>query len=182
MSDQNFGKSTPTTNYDPALIAGWGVRPYQWEFSTSVQQELAQRVSLNVGYFRRFFGNFLVTDNRAAGPSDYSPYSIVAPLDPRLPSGGDTSARRRSESRQSRSGRQPGHLISNHGVQMQHWNGIDASINAPQRNHGAGGEHGTNVDGQLRRRVQGGQPSQRFVTGHDVLTQLKLLGVIPCRR
>jgi hypothetical protein len=35
-----------------------------------VQHELAPHVSLNVGYFRRWFYNFTVTRNLAVGPSD----------------------------------------------------------------------------------------------------------------
>src|SRR5581483_5239998 len=31
MSDQNFGKSTPSTTIDPAVMSGFGVRPYNWE-------------------------------------------------------------------------------------------------------------------------------------------------------
>ena len=42
---------------------GWGKRPYSWEFSLSAQRELGKGVSVNGGYFRRWFGNFLVTDN-----------------------------------------------------------------------------------------------------------------------
>ena len=41
-----------------------------------VQQELLPRVSVNVGYFRRWFGNFLATDNLAVKASDFSPFSV----------------------------------------------------------------------------------------------------------
>jgi hypothetical protein len=36
-----------------------------------VQQQLAPRVSLEVSYFRRLFGNFTVTDNLNLAPSNF---------------------------------------------------------------------------------------------------------------
>ena len=46
------------------------------------------RVSVEAGYFRRWLNNFTVTDNLLVGPGDFTPYSITAPSDPRLPGGG----------------------------------------------------------------------------------------------
>jgi hypothetical protein len=66
---------------DPNVIHGWGVRPFNWEFRASIQQEVMPRMSVNVGYFRRWYGNFAVTDNLLTAPTDYSPYSITAPID-----------------------------------------------------------------------------------------------------
>jgi hypothetical protein len=61
----NFGSQNPATIYDPAIMNGWGVRPYNWEFSTSIQQQIVPRVSATFGYFRRVYGNFNVQDNEA---------------------------------------------------------------------------------------------------------------------
>jgi hypothetical protein len=80
----NFGKSIITTRYDPAVSQGWGKRPYNWEYSASVQHELARRVALNAGYFRRTFGNFTVTDNLDVTPADYDQFCMTAPTDSRL--------------------------------------------------------------------------------------------------
>jgi hypothetical protein len=55
---------------------GWGKRPYSWEFSVSGQHELSKGVSVYGGYFRRWFGNFLVTDDLTKAASDYESFSI----------------------------------------------------------------------------------------------------------
>ena len=70
---------------------GWGVRPWNWEFSAGVQHELMPRISTSLGWFRRIYGNFNVVDNEALGPRDYTEYAVVLPsTDPRLPGAGTT--------------------------------------------------------------------------------------------
>ncbi len=69
---------------------GWGVRPYNWEFSAGVQQELAPRLSASFGYFRRVYGNFFVQDNENLAKTDFTQYSVIVPTDPRLPNSGQT--------------------------------------------------------------------------------------------
>jgi hypothetical protein len=83
-----FGQVIVSTNYDPNVVAGWFKRRNNWEFSTSVTQELMPRVSLDVAYFRRAQGNFTATDNRDIGPADYDQYCVTAPVDARLPNSG----------------------------------------------------------------------------------------------
>ncbi len=51
---------------------GWGKRPYSWEFSVSAQHELGRGVSVNGGVFRRWFGNFLVTDDTIHAATDFT--------------------------------------------------------------------------------------------------------------
>jgi hypothetical protein len=89
-SNQAFGREVYQTFYDQDLIAGYGVRPYNWEFSTSVQRELLPRVGVNVGYFRRWYGNFVTTDNRAVTAADFNSFSVPIPNDSRLPAAGST--------------------------------------------------------------------------------------------
>src|SRR5262249_37166532 len=49
-SATTFGTATQTTaNIDPALLNGWGIRPNDWQIGASVQQQLAPRVSVEIG-------------------------------------------------------------------------------------------------------------------------------------
>ena len=61
-----------STRVNPDLLKGWGVRPVDWQWGINLQQELAPRVSLEVGYNRRWWGNYTVTDNTAVGPGGLS--------------------------------------------------------------------------------------------------------------
>ncbi len=89
MNSATFGTTAQTTaNIDPRILNGWSVRSNDWQWGASVQQQVLPRVSIEVGYFRRWLNNFTVTDNLAVGAADFTPYSITAPSDPRLPDGG----------------------------------------------------------------------------------------------
>jgi Carboxypeptidase regulatory-like domain len=81
-----------TTNFDPGLLSGWGVRPSDWSFGASIQQQIVPRASVEVGYYRRAFTQYTtggtVTDNLAISPDDVATYTVTAPSDPRLPNGG----------------------------------------------------------------------------------------------
>jgi hypothetical protein len=82
--------------FDPDLLHGWGLRPSDWSFGASVQQQLFPRASVEVGYYRRSFTMYTtggtVTDNLAISPSDLKSYGITVPNDPRLPNAGGTVA------------------------------------------------------------------------------------------
>jgi hypothetical protein len=87
MSDLNFGQNNPNaTVWEDELIGG--LRSYSWETTLGLQRQLAQGISVGVGYYHREFSNFLVTDNLLVGPGDFSTYCVAAPVDARLPDGG----------------------------------------------------------------------------------------------
>ena len=88
LSNLNFGRPVFSNNIDPAILGGWGIRPSDWGLGVSVQQQVLPRMSVEVGYFRRWLQHFTVTDNVNVNASDFSSFSITAPSDPRLPSGG----------------------------------------------------------------------------------------------
>jgi hypothetical protein len=123
----NFGNFVPATFYDPAILNGWGVRPWNWEFSTSVQHELMPRVSVSAGYFRRVQGNFFVTDNEALSAADFLPFSVTVPSDPRLSNAGTTFAGLYDQ-RATVVNRNVVKAASQFGNQYQHWNGVDTSV------------------------------------------------------
>ena len=78
------------TSYDPDLMRGWGRRQYNWEFTGSVQHELAPRVSLTVQYARRWYGNFRIQDDRSVAATDFDRFTLTVPTDTRLPNSGGT--------------------------------------------------------------------------------------------
>jgi hypothetical protein len=91
-----FGTVVPGTTYDPAMMTGWGKRGYNWEFTTAVQHEVIPRLSVQVQYARRWYGNFRVTDDRSVNPSHYSTVTFTAPSDARLAGGGGYTLTARS--------------------------------------------------------------------------------------
>jgi hypothetical protein len=92
IANINFGKNNPAaTQFAGNVMHGWGVRPYNWDVSAEVQQQLSPSVSVSAGYFRNWYDNFTATRNLATTPSDYSDFCITAPADARLPSGGNYS-------------------------------------------------------------------------------------------
>jgi hypothetical protein len=89
MNSQTFGTAQRTTAaIDPDILNGWSVRPNDWQIGLSIQQQVLPRVSVEGGYFKRWLNNFTATDNVALSAADFTPYSIVAPIDARLPNGG----------------------------------------------------------------------------------------------
>ena len=89
----NFGNLDPnTTKVDPAILSGWGVRPYNWNYGVSVAHEVRPGLSVDLGYNRRRWGNFLVTYNQLAGPSDYDVWTVPVPINPNLPNSGGTES------------------------------------------------------------------------------------------
>jgi len=85
MSNVNFGKDRFTSTLDPKLVNGWRVRPGDWQYGVSVQQQVLPGVAIEMGYNRRWLTNFTATDNLAQGPADFGTFSVTAPVDSRLP-------------------------------------------------------------------------------------------------
>jgi hypothetical protein len=136
ISNLSFGTGTLTNSFDPDLTAGSGVRPSDWGLSVSVQQQIMPRASVEVAYSRRSFGGFTVVDNQVTKPSDYTPYSITAPLDSRLPGGGGYAISGLYDIVPSLSGQINSltTLADKYGTETQTFNGVDITLSVRATN------------------------------------------------
>jgi hypothetical protein len=89
LSDATFGqvRAGNTTFADDAL-KGFNKQASNWQAAASIQHELRPGMALNVGYFRTWYQNFLITDNLATTAADYDPFCVAVPTDSRLPNSG----------------------------------------------------------------------------------------------
>jgi hypothetical protein len=134
MADPNFGGIRQVRAIDPDLANGWNktAKPDYWQFSTGVQREILPRVSVEVSYWRTWYGNFTVVDNRAENPADFDVFSITAPRDPRLPGGGGYTISGLYDIKPDRFGRPADEILttaSKFGKQSEVWRGLDLSLN-----------------------------------------------------
>ena len=134
MANRDFGSTRPGSSYDPDTLSGWNRRPdSNWQFSAGVQRELLPNVSVDVSYFRTWYTNIVVTDDRAIGPSDFDTFSITAPSDPNLPSGGGYPVTGVYNLKPASFGRPSDNYITfadKYGKAINHWNGFDVTFNA----------------------------------------------------
>lgn len=155
-----------------------------WQFSGGVQHQLASLVSLDVSYFRTWFGNFIVTDDRAVKPSDYDEFRLEAPLDPRLPGGGGHTIAGLYDLKPAAFGIPADNFLTfadNYGKQSDHWNGVDLTVNARPRagrllQGGLSTGRRTTDNCQVVTKVDNPSPLYCHVQG-AFLTQVKFLGM-----
>ena len=136
MNNRNLGKEVFDRTYDPGFVEGWSQRPYSWSLGVSVQQEVMPRVSVNVGYFRNSWGNWYTVDNRANTLADWTPYSITAPSDSRLPGGGGQTISGLYDLVSTAVGKVDEWATNskNYAKQTENWQGVDLGVNARLRN------------------------------------------------
>jgi Carboxypeptidase regulatory-like domain len=79
----NFGAFNGTTRPDPDLARG-----YNWEYSAVLQREIAPRVSVTGGYYRRQYYNLRINDNQNLNLNDWTSFTFTSPVDARFPNGG----------------------------------------------------------------------------------------------
>ncbi len=135
LTNQNFGKPVFSNTIDSAILGGWGTRAADWQIGASVQQEILPRTSVEIGYYRRWLQNFIVTDNRLVTPDDFGSFSITAPSDPRLPGGGGFVVSGLYNVVPTKFNQVSNFVTaaSAHGDQYQRYNGLMINLNARPR-------------------------------------------------
>ena len=182
MSNANFGKAIPIATVDPDIINGFGKRGFNWELQTGIQQQLREGLSVDLSYLRRTYGNFAVFDNRAVGPTDYSPFSIVSPVDARLPDGGGKAIAGLYDLNPNKVGQVDSYLTfaKNFGKQIERWQGVDAIVTSRMRSglmFSGGFSTGTTLTDNCGVVTKLENPSTRFCrVSTNYLTQFKGLG------
>ena len=93
-------------------------------------------MSVNVGYFRNWWGNWYAVDNRSTSLADYTPFSIVAPVDARLPGGGGNVVSGLYNLVPSKVGAvdELAQSSSNFAQMTENWQGVDFNVVARLRN------------------------------------------------
>jgi hypothetical protein len=139
-----------TSTQDPATLAGWGVRGYTWEYQASIQHQMAPRVAVNGGYYFRWLGNQLVTQNTLVSAASYrGPFCINAPTSSQLPNGGGYQVCGLYDLNPSFNGAVQSNttFASNFGGVTDHYMGFDLGMNA---RFGSGGFAQGGINAQRR--------------------------------
>jgi hypothetical protein len=129
-----FGQALSAAPINPEILEGWGIRPSDWQFGASVQHEILPRTSVEVGYYRRWFQGFLVTDNLASTPADYAQYTFTAPTHASLPGGGGYQVTSFNPRTNFSAATNYTTFASDYGDQYQYWHGVDVNVNTRMRN------------------------------------------------
>jgi hypothetical protein len=98
IDNLNFGRNNPRAiRWSDDVLHGWGIRDSNWDFSSEVQHQLREGLSVTTGYYFNTGGYYRNSeslsknrdpDNLLVGPADFDPFCITAPRDSRLPGGG----------------------------------------------------------------------------------------------
>jgi hypothetical protein len=136
LDNRNLGQPVFSRTFDPAFVTGWNTRPNNWSMGVGVQHEIIPRVSATVTFNRNWWGNWYVVDNRATTVADYTPYSVRAPSDPRLPDGGGYTVSGLYNLVPTKVGQvdELAQSYKNFDDQIENWQGVDVSVSARLQN------------------------------------------------
>ena len=130
MLNPNFGTNVPSYRPDPDWINGWGQRPYNWQTSVTVDRELLPNLVVNAGYYRTWFGNFMVIDNQTRDAGRLQPV-LRHRADRRAAARSAASSSAASTTSTRTSSARVDNLVTratNYGKQDEIYNGVDVNF------------------------------------------------------
>ena len=144
LANKNFGTLNPGLTYSDQLLHG--LRPWDTQIGIALQQQLADRVSVEVQYNKRWFNGQYVTRNTAVQPSDWTKYNITAPTDSRLPGGGGYPITGLYDIAPTLAGVVTNQVqaAANYGEHYQYWDGVDINFSV-RPIHGVAFQGGTST-------------------------------------
>ena len=134
------------------LLEGWGNRRYEWQWGLGVQHEIMPRLSGEVTYNRRNYGNISISDNVGqgcdlianpdepnGGPAcmaqqadfinpDYDFYHVIAARDERLPFGGGYSIPFVDRKAATAPPTRNAITLADNSVRRSFWRGVDTNF------------------------------------------------------
>jgi hypothetical protein len=183
VANRTFGSVVPEADFDDDILEGWGKRFYNWELTAGAQREILPGLSADFTYYRRWFGNFTVVDNRAVTAADFNRFSISAPSDPRLPDGGGYTISDLYDVNPARFGQTDNVTTFSHnfGDEVRMWNGVSLTASARLPNgvlvQGGVDTGALTLDTcEIRAALPETAPVNPFCHTKQPATQLKLLG------
>jgi hypothetical protein len=135
-NNRDFGSALSANRVNPDIMSGWGVRPVDYQFNISVQQEVLPRMSVEVGYARRSWDNIYYTNSEGRTGADYQVIDFPIPQHPDLPGGGGGTARYQIIT-QAGQNAFPNNIFTSapEGVEDSYWwHGVDLNVNARMLN------------------------------------------------
>jgi hypothetical protein len=141
----NFGKLGAQTIVDPGVLKGSGVRPGDYQYTFTVQQQLLPRVSLDASVTHRTFHGFFVTTDlsKHAGrelsgspAASYETFTLTAPQDSRLAGGGGYPVTVYVPTAAANSVAAVPFLVRESDIGAErdsHWDGVEFTVNARLR-------------------------------------------------
>jgi hypothetical protein len=133
-NSRDFGSVFSTTEVDPAVLSGWGVRQFDRQFNVSIQQEVVPRVSVEVGYARRTWDNIFFTNNRDLTSAHYDVIDFPIPQHQSLPGGGGGTRQYQILNQAGASQFGDNYFTVAPADDTYYWHGVDVNFNARLEN------------------------------------------------
>lgn len=134
IANTNFGTLNPGLSYADNIMNG--LRPWDTQVGVAVQHEILPRISAEVQFNKRWWSGQYITRNLAVNASNFTQYSITAPVDPRLPNGGGYPVTGLYDVDPALFGVVDYQVqaASEYGKYEHYWNGVDVTISARTAN------------------------------------------------